>query len=134
MFKILSAKADTLKTHLIDLRQERFFRDKLSMGLLAASIALNAANLVAMLIRLRPTEFPVPIHYSSLNGFNTLGPWYHLYQVVIFAAAVTAMNAYLAYLSFSRSRITSFFLLTGAIVVALFSLIISLALSSVVAG
>lgn len=134
MFNVLQAKVSNFRSHISDLRQERFFKDRLSLGLLIASFGINLVNIVAMLVRLRPTEFPVPIHYSSLSGFDALGPWYHLYSVAIFALVVTIVNAFLAEQSFSRSRITSFFLLTGAFVVGLFCLIISLALSSVVTG
>lgn len=114
------------------IKEHRFFKDRLSLAILIAGLALNATTIIVLVLRLHPTDFPVPIQYSSLEGFNSLGHWYQLYQVGVFGLLVTTVNAYLAYLSFTRSRITSFFLLVGAFVVSLFSLIISLAFSAVV--
>lgn len=85
-----------------------------------------------MLLRLHPTGFDVPVHYSSLGGFDALGPWYQLYAIAIYGFGVTAVNTVLANLSFGRSRITSFFLLTGSFVVALFCLIIGTAFAVIV--
>ena len=113
-------------------REHRFFSDRLSVAILVADLVVNAVTIVILLLRVRPTQFPVPVRYSSLVGFDRLGSWVQLYNIGIFSLLVTLTNATLAIYSFSRSRITSFFLLSGALVVAAFSLIISLALTAIV--
>jgi len=98
--------------------------------MLIAALGLNIVNLVVLAIKLRPLEFTssVPVHYSNLNnGFDQLGPWYLNYRIGLFAIGVTIVNSYLAVLSYSKSRITSFYLMVGSIVVAIFSIIISFA-------
>jgi hypothetical protein len=110
---------------------QRFFSDKLSWAILVPTLALNSAAIVLLTLRVHPTEFVVPVRYSNLVGFDQLGPWYQSYFVGIFAILVTLINVGLAAVSFGRSRLTSFFLLAGAFVVALFSLVISAAFSAV---
>ena len=89
-------------------------------------------SIIIMLVRLHPTTFPVPIHYSSLVGFDQLGPWYEPYRITVFSVVVTGVNTALAAYGFGRSRITSFYLLIGSFVVALFCLIIGTAFAVVV--
>ena len=84
-----------------------------------------------MAVKLQPLDYEVPIHYSSLVGFDQLGPWYQLYSLAAFASGVTIVNTALAIRSFGRSRVSAFYLLLGSGVVALFSLIIALAFSAV---
>lgn len=123
-----------LKDHFAKLRQHRFFSDKLSFGLMIGAAGLNLLCLAVLAIKLRPLEFntSVPVHYSNLNnGFDVLGPWYLNYRIGLFALVVTLVNTYLAIQSYSRSRIASFFLLTGSVVVAIFALIISTAFTVV---
>ncbi len=111
---------------------QRFFQDRLSLAILIPTVVLNVLTLIVMIGRLHPTGFDVPVHYSSLGGFDALGPWFQIYTIAIFGFIVTIVNTVLAELSFSRSRITSFFLLTGSFVVALFCLIIGTAFAVVV--
>ncbi len=114
-----------------EIRGQRFFQDHLSLALLIPTLGFNLMSFIIMLVRLHPTTFPVPIHYSSLLGFDQLGPWYEPYRIVIFGITVTIVNTALAAYSFSRSRITSFYLLIGAFVVNLFCLIIGTAFTVV---
>jgi len=116
-------------SHVLD---RRFFRDRLSMTLLVGALVVNGLNLVALALRIRPTDVPVPTRYSNLgSGFDQLGPWYSPFLIALAALAITVANGYFAYQGFGRSRLASFFLLTGSGVVAIFSLIISLAFGAV---
>jgi hypothetical protein len=111
----------TLRTQLTDTvmswRQQRLFQDRLSVSLLVTALALNALNVVILVLRIRPTDYPVPVHYSSLKSFDVLGPWYDRYWIGLFGLAVTLVNGWLALNSFQRSRI--------AIVVGIFCIIIA---------
>ncbi len=128
--KTISALTGGVRGRFTRLRQQRFFSDKLSVGLLIAALSLNLINLIILAVKLRPLEFStsIPVHYSNLNnGFDVLGPWYLNYRIGLFALAVTIVNSYLAIQSYSKSRITSFYLMTGAVVVGIFCVIISAA-------
>jgi hypothetical protein len=126
-----SARAKLLQ-RVRDVRASRFLADRLSLGLIIAALILNGVAFAVLVTHVRPTEIPVPTHYSSLRNFDALGPWYFPFEVAAFGLAVTAANVVFAYSSYTRSRLASFFLLSGAVVVAIFSLIIANALGSVV--
>lgn len=104
----------------------RFFRDRLSVLLLALALGLNAFTFVWLLLKVHPNEVPVPVRYSNLlSGFDLLGPWYFPFLIAAYALVVTLVNAAFAYYSFGRSRLVSFFLLVAANVVGAFSLVVA---------
>ncbi len=123
--KPVSALWRTTLEKFTDVRQSRFFRDRISVALIVSALLINALNLLSLATSLRPTNAPVPVRFSSLTLFDALGPWYYPFLIVLFSVAVTLANSYFAYASFSRSRIASFYLLAGADVVAIFSFIVS---------
>jgi hypothetical protein len=113
-------------------RRARFFHDRLSVTLLSGALLVNALNLVVLALKVRPTDIPVPTRYSNLGGgFDALGPWYFPFMVAVLAGAITLANGAFAYYGFNRSRLSSFFLLAGSGVVAIFSFIISMAFGAI---
>jgi hypothetical protein len=127
----LGALRRTIQDIFRDVLRHRFFRDRLSMSLLVGAALVNGLNLVSLALNVRPTSAQVPIRFSSLTLFDALGPWYYPFLIALFAVCVTVANGLFSYYSFGRSRIASFFLLTGSAVVAIFSFIISMAFGAV---
>src|SRR6202050_2193805 len=100
---------------LTNIRQARFFHDRLSLTLLVVVLVVNSFNLLALAFKVRPTGIEVPTQYSNLGGgFDLLGPWYFPFQIGLLAVTLTIANGWLAYHSFSRSRLASLFLLNGS--------------------
>lgn len=124
-FPPLSSLRRNLQEKLSDLRDQRFFRDRLSMFILVGALVINGVNLVWLVLHVKPAESQVPVRFSSLTLFDALGPWYFPFLIVLFASVVTVANGVFAYHSFVRSRLASFFLLIGSVVVAIFAFIIS---------
>jgi len=114
------------------LRHHPLFQDRISVVVLAASVLFDVATLVILALRVHHVDYPVPVHYLSLVGFDQVGAWYAAYRFVAFAVAVTVVNGLLSAKSFQRHRLTSFFLLLGAAIVSLLCLVISLAFAVIV--
>lgn len=112
--------------------QQPLFADRISVSAVIFALLLNGLNIVVLFTRLHKADFPVPIHYSSIVGFDQVGPWFYNYQIGFYALVVTIVNTLLSVKSFRRNRVASFFLLLGSIVVGLFCLVISFAFSVIV--
>jgi hypothetical protein len=121
----LGSFRQNLSVKLQDVRESRFFHDRISTGLLIGALVANGLNLALLTLHLPVVRTDVPVRYSSLTGFEGLGPWYSPFLIALFGLSVTLVNGVLGYQSFGRSRLASFFLLAGAAVVGLFCLIIS---------
>lgn len=120
-----------LKSKIALFGSHRFMQDKLSLSILIPALALNLITLLVLVLKVRPSEFSVPVRYSSIEGFTELGSWFQIYEIPIFGLFVTSVNAYLAIKGFNRSRINSFFLLFGALVAAIFCLVMGLAFTAI---
>ncbi len=110
-------------------RRSRFASDKLSSGLVAGALVISALTFLSLLFGVHPAPQGV-VRFSSLDIGYTLGAWYYPYLVASFGLGVVMINSILAYNSYGRSRLASFFLLAGSVVVAIFSLIIANALGA----
>ena len=132
MRKKISPLSYRLDDIITNIKKQRVFRDPLSVGLIVAALGINVLTLIVVALHVRPSEFLVPVHFNSLDGFDRLGNWYELYSLSVFGFLITFCNALLAMRAFGRSRIASFFVLGGSMVVGALSLIISLAFSAVV--
>jgi hypothetical protein len=112
------------------LGQYRIFRDKLFIGFITISIIVCVGICLALLLRVRPKDFVVPLQYSTLEGFDVLGSWYRVYGFGAFSLVVTFGNIFLAAKAYDKSRLASFLLILGSVMINLFTLIIAITLVS----
>jgi hypothetical protein len=113
------------------IREARFFEDKMSLALMTIALGLNVATFLLLIPKVHYSDLPLPVGFSNLDLGYVLGVWYYPYAVAAFGLGVTLINSALAYRAFTRSRLASFYLLIGAVVIGVFSLIISNALGAV---
>lgn len=109
-------------------RSQRIFKDKLFSTFLVLSLLALLAVITVLVVSVRPKAVVVPLRYSTLQGFDALGGWYRLYIYGIFSLLVSLGNTLLAVLLYQKSRIASFFLVLGTLVVNVFTLVIILTL------
>ncbi|MEX0749111.1 MAG: hypothetical protein WD467_01515 [Candidatus Saccharimonadales bacterium] len=107
------------------LKQQRILRDKFLRWFLIIALLLCMVQIGQLLIRLRPTGFVVPLEYVSGAGLTRLGDWRLIYGYGVYSLLVTLGNIALAVVAFEKSRITSFFLLLGAIVINIFAIVVT---------
>lgn len=111
--------------------ESRFFHDLFSIALLSVTALIFVASLAWLVLHVHPTDVPVPVRYSNLTGFDTLGPWYFPFVLLAECLGVAVFNTFFAYRSFQKNRMVSFFLLATSVVVAAFGGVIAAAFGSV---
>jgi len=128
-----SALAQVVKRlNLQELRQHPLLHDSISVTALFASVAVNIITLLLLILKVHHVNYPVPVHYTNLVGFDEVGAWYETYRIAAFGIFVTAINTGLAAKSFQRNRLVSFFLLLGAVAVSVLCLVIGLEFAVIV--
>lgn len=106
------------------LKRQRLFRDRFMVWFLVLA-SLSCGLVIGLLaLRLSPSDFVVPLEYTSGIGLSNLGSWYRIYSYGLFALLVSLLNIVLATAGFEKSRIMSFFLLLGASIVNIFTLVV----------
>jgi hypothetical protein len=128
----LGALRRSAQTKFKEVREARFFRDRISVSLLLAGLIVSGLGFVLLMLHVPPTHTDIPVRYSSLGGgFEGLGPWYSPYLIMMFGLAIVVINGVLAFRAFVLSRLASFYLLAGAAVVSIFCLIVANAFATV---
>lgn len=106
------------------IKRQRILRDKFLRWFLLGA-ALTCMTVWFLLItQLRPSDFAIPIAYTSGSEFSR-GPWYYVYSYGLYSFIVTAGNIALAGYSFNKSRVASFLLVMSAIILNLFTIVIT---------
>ena len=119
------------RLHPTVIRQHPLLHDSISVAALVVSVVLNFVTLGLLLAKVHQVDYPVPVHYLSLVGFDQVGSWFATYRLAAFGFAVSIINGLLAAQSFQRNRLVSFFLLLGAAATSLLILVISLAFAAI---
>lgn len=105
-------------------KKQRIFRDTFMRWFLFAAVLLFVMEWLLLGFQLRPTGFVVPFEYTSGTEFR-LGEWWLIYSYGLFSLIVTVGNITLAAVSFEKSRIASFFLVLSALILNIFTLVIT---------
>lgn len=106
------------------IKKQRIFQDTFVRWFVWAAVGLFVMEWLLLGFQLRPTGFVVPFEYTSGTEFR-LGEWWLIYGYGLFSLIVTAGNIILAAMSFEKSRIASFFLVISAVVLNVFTLVIT---------
>lgn len=114
------------------IREHPMMHDTISVATLGVALALNVVTVLLLILKVHHVDYPVPVHYLNLVGFDKMGGWYQTYRIGAFGLVVTVVNGMLAAKSFQRNRLSSFYLLMGAAVTALLCLVIGLAFAVIV--
>ena len=123
-----------LQNPLTFIRTHRFFHDGWNMSILAIDTVLVTVTVAWSLLHIRPSETLVPVRYTSLASFDTLGHWYELYYIAALSVIIVLANTFLAVVSYRKSRMISLFLLIVAGMCAALAVAIIMAFTAVSYG
>ena len=105
---------------------EDFFKNPIIVSLFLTSLALNIVSFISLAIWLKPTEYPIILHYNVYFGVDLIGNWKQAYMTPAMGFFFIGINSFLAYHFFKRKeRIASYVLLIAAFLIQLSILIVS---------
>lgn len=70
--------------------------DKTTLPLFVSSIIVFLAHLAILVIRVKPTQLPVPLHYNIYFGIDLVGEWWFLYMLPAIGVILLLLNALIA--------------------------------------
>jgi hypothetical protein len=106
------------------IKKQRLFRDRFLRRFVVVAVLLLILEWLLLGFQLRPTGFVVPFEYTSGAEFR-LGEWWRIFGYGLFSLLVTVGNIVLAAMSFEKSRIASFFLVLSAVILNIFTIVIT---------
>ncbi len=59
------------------------------------SLAANISLWLFFLLKIKPSEEPIPLRYNIYSGFDLMGSWYYLFLVPLTGLIILAINTIL---------------------------------------
>lgn len=101
-----------------------FSKDRVLMLLGAVNIGLIVATVLSVFVRLRPSDFKIPVQYIVYDGTVVqTGNWFSLYSLVLFSAVGGAISLFLAHRLYKSNRHFALAIMVVYSVLAVFSLL-----------
>jgi len=102
------------------LRELKFFFKKPLIKYPAAVAAIfSLVQVVALIIRIKPSTEPIYLHYTTYLGVDFVGAWYLAYLLPVASFFCAIVNTVLAFTLVKRDALLAYILTVGAAIVAL---------------
>lgn len=110
------------------LKKHPYFRCKFSLIMLFNSLLLNLSLWMLLYFRIKPSNFPVPLHYSVYFGIDNIDYWYKVFFVPGIGVLFIFLNLFLCIWFYNKERFITHFLSVNNFVVqgVLFGFVIPL--------
>lgn len=115
---------ENVKSHLPEIFGRPFLKDFVNRVLLAISGILASGTWVLAFLRFQPSDFLVPVRYSSFFGVTQLGNWYDLYTVPAVMTFCIALNLLLGYIIYQKDKMITYIFLGSTAFISAVSLIV----------
>lgn len=115
---------ENLKSHLPKIFEQPFFSDFTNRVILGVSGILFLSTWLLALFRFQPSDFLVPIRYSSFFGVTQLGNWYDLYAVPLVMTFCIILNLLLGRTIYQRDKMISYIFVGSTAFISAISLVV----------
>jgi hypothetical protein len=106
-----------IKNELLNIIKNKFWKDKFSMFILLTNIFFNISIWLFLIFKLKPSEYPVPLHFNIYFGIDVIDKWTQAFMVPSIGLVVILINLVLSYLVFSKEKFIAQFLLASSLFV-----------------
>lgn len=106
-----------IKNELLNVIKNKFWKDKFSMFILLTNIFFNISIWLFLIFKLKPSEYPVPLHFNIYFGIDVIDKWTQAFMVPSIGLVVILINLVLSYLVFSKEKFVAQFLLASSLFV-----------------
>jgi hypothetical protein len=86
-------------------RTRELLGSEAALWLFGLAALLDLFSWLSLALRLRPSSYQVPVHYSSRFGVDMTGPWYSLFYLPLVGLVLLVINIALARWMRTRSRV-----------------------------
>jgi hypothetical protein len=107
----------------LNLRLLSFIGSKAALRGFVLALVLDILAALAIFVRVHPSAYQVPLHYSSKFGVDMTGPWYALYYLPLVGLLLITMNFALASYGKTKGRVVVYFLTAATILEAVLVLV-----------
>lgn len=87
-----------------------FFRCKFSVIVFLVSLTLNLVLWLLLYFYVKPSDFPMPLHYSIYFGIDVIDFWYKAFVIPLIGIILMVLNIFLGFMFYRREKFIAYFL------------------------
>lgn len=125
----MNKKIQNLKKTILQIKDNPYWRNRLNLILFSASLVLNIGLWIFLYFQIKPSQHPIPLHFSIYFGIDVIDKWYKIYIIPGLGLVFILANFLLGAIIYRSEKILSYFL--NFIAIFLQILLILGALSSI---
>ncbi|MEW6407449.1 MAG: hypothetical protein AB1465_02035 [Patescibacteria group bacterium] len=99
-----------LKNFIFRLKSHSYFRNKPNLFLFFSAVLLNIAIWILLYLRIKPSQYPIPLHFNIYFGIDVIDNWYNIFVIPLLGFLFCLINFFLAGLIFESEKLFSYFL------------------------
>jgi len=103
--------------------RSQFWQNKFNLALVLTALSFNIIIWVLIALFIKPSEFPIPLHYNIYFGIDLTGPYRTLYNLPVIGLFAVLINLNLAFWFYLKDRVISYIFLFTSLVVQIFVLV-----------
>ncbi|MBU1177714.1 hypothetical protein KJ903_00680 [Patescibacteria group bacterium] len=110
-------------------KQANIRRDKFFLVLVIFGVLTNFAVWMVLVLRIKPSVYPIPLHYNIYNGIDIVDLWYKVFIIPAFGLFLLLINLITSISFFRREKFIAYLLNLSNILVQLLLLAASIAMT-----
>jgi len=97
-----------------------FLKDRFVISALLTAIALNIILWIILYLKIKPSEYPIPLHYNIFFGVDLMGGYTKVYTLPGIGILILLFNLILSFSLYKKERLASYLLIGTAVLIQVF--------------
>ncbi len=110
-------------------KQVNIWHDKFVLVFTVLSVLANFAIWMILALRIKPSVYPIPLHYNIYGGIDTIDLWYKVFVVPGFGLFLLLVNFVASLLFYRREKFVTHLLTVSNFVVQVLLLVASVVIT-----
>lgn len=93
-----------------NIKNNPFWKSKFNIFAFLNSLLLNLCIWIILYIKLKPSDYPIPLHFNVYFGIDVIDKWSYAFVIPGLGLFLSLLNFFISYLVFKRAKFLSYFL------------------------
>lgn len=99
-----------IKSVILRIKSRPYFQNKPILFLFLSAILLNIATWILLYLKIKPSQYPVPLHFNIYFGIDVIDKWQKVFVIPCLGLLFIFINYFIGGLVFKSEKTISYFL------------------------
>lgn len=98
---------------------KEFLHNRSIIMILVIGFVINLLNLIYLLLKVKPSAEPIPLHYNIYFGIDLIGQWYKVFINPAVGFIIYFINTIISFIIYKRLKLIAYLLTSLSIFISL---------------